>query len=154
MDTIFNKEYNVIQPNWEIQKITLKDILTLWKKTLLFFYPKDNTPGCTLENKDFSCLKWKFQNLWIQLIGISEDSIEEHKIFIFDHQLWNTLISDETWELHRFFSAYWEKNMYWKIFQWVIRTSILLDNKWNILKSWNNVKATGHAQRILQELTT
>lgn len=153
MDAIFDKEYNVIDSNWKLEKIRLKNIISESEKTLLYFYPKDNTPWCTLENKDFSCLKWKFNNLWIQLIWVSKDTIEDHKKFILEHQLWNTLISDEDLELHKLFFAYWEKNNYGKIFLGIIRTTVLLDRKCNILKTRNNIKATGHAERLLKELS-
>jgi peroxiredoxin Q/BCP len=106
-----------------------------------------------LENKDFTCLKWEFEKLCIQLIWVSKDSIESHKKFVINYALENTLISDEKLELHKYFWAYWEKNNYWKIIQWVIRSTFLLDSEWKILKSWKNVKATNHANKILKEVS-
>lgn len=152
MNDIFIKTFKVLTPNLEVKEISLKDLISKFDKTILYFYPKDNTPWCTLENKDFSCLKQKFNDLWINLIWISKDNIDDHKKFILEHKLWNFLISDENLELHKHFWAYWEKNNYWKIITWVIRSTFLLDNNWNILKSWKNVKATNHAEKILKEV--
>lgn len=153
MENIFLKQFVTLLSSWEVREISLKDLLSTSKKTILYFYPKDNTPWCSLENKDFTCLKWEFEKLWIQLIWVSKDSIESHKKFVTNYALENTLISDESLELHKYFWAYWEKNNYWKIVQWVIRSTFLLDNEWNILKSWKNVKATGHVQKILKEVS-
>lgn len=148
-----NAKYDVVSYNWNISTFTLKEILSLWEKTLLYFYPKDNTPGCTIENKDFSCLKEEFSKIWIVVIWVSKDSISSHKKFIESQDLKIDLISDPELTLHKHFWAYWEKNNYWKIVTWVIRSTFLVDNEGNILKSWKNVKATNHAQKALKELS-
>jgi len=148
-----NAKYDVVSYNWNISTFTLKEILSLWEKTLLYFYPKDNTPGCTIENKDFSCLKEEFSKIWIVVIWVSKDSIYSHKKFIESQDLKINLISDPELTLHKHFWAYWEKNNYWKIVTWVIRSTFLVDNEGNILKSWKNVKATNHAQKVLKELS-
>jgi len=148
-----NAKYDVVSYNWNISTFTLKEILSLWEKTLLYFYPKDNTPGCTIENKDFSCLKEEFSKIWIVVIWVSKDSISSHKKFIESQDLKINLISDPELTLHKHFWAYWEKNNYWKIVTWVIRSTFLVDKEGNILKSWKNVKATNHAQKVLKELS-
>lgn len=148
-----NAKYEAIAYTWEVWIFSLKELLSFGKKTLLYFYPKDNTPGCTLENKDFSCLKDEFSKLWIVVIWVSKDTISSHKKFIENHELKVDLISDPDLVLHKYFWAYWEKNNYWKIITWVIRSTFLLDNEWNILKSWKNVKATNHANKILKEVS-
>ena len=146
-----NAIYTFIQ--WEKEgKSLLNDIFSWKEKTLLYFYPRDNTPGCTLEAKDFTCLEKEFQKLWIGLLGVSKDTIDSHKKFIADHQITFPLISDENLELHKQFWAYGEKNNYWKIIQGVIRSTFLIDSTWNIIKAWRNVKATGHAEKVLKEL--
>jgi thioredoxin-dependent peroxiredoxin len=146
-----NTIYTFIQ--WEKEgKSWLGDLLNTHEKTILYFYPRDNTPGCTLEAKDFTCLEKEFQKLWIGLLGVSKDTISSHKKFIADHWITFPLISDENLELHKQFWAYGEKNNYWKIIQWVIRSTFLLDSEGNIIKAWRNVKATGHAEKILKEL--
>ena len=146
------KKYSAITAKWEIAELDLKSLFSFSDKTLLYFYPKDNTPGCTIENKDFSCLKDKFTAKWVTLIGISKDSIESHKKFIESQELQVDLISDPELILHKELKAYWEKNNYWKIVMWVIRSTFLLNKKWEILQEWRNIRAKGHAERILNEI--
>ena len=152
MELDLNVKYEAISYTWDVWTFSLKELLSFGEKTLLYFYPKDNTPGCTLENKDFSCLKDEFAKLWIVVIWVSKDSISSHKKFITSQDLKVDLISDPELVLHKYFWAFWEKNNYWKIIQWVIRTTVLLNNTWNVLKTWNNVKATWHVERLLKEL--
>lgn len=152
METIFIQSLKIVVAG-NIQETTLKDILSQSEKTLLYFYPKNDTPGCTLENTDFTALKSDFQSLWIQLIGVSKDTPESHTNFCWKYALQNPLISDPELELHNFFGAYGEKNNYGKIVQGVIRSTFLLDRNGNILQAWKNVKATGHAQKILKEVS-
>lgn len=148
-----NKKYEAVAYTWDTWVFSLKELLSFGKKTLLYFYPKDNTPGCTIENKDFSCLKGEFAKIWIVVIWVSKDSISSHKDFIKSQDLKVDLISDPELTLHKYFWAYWEKNNYWKIVQGTIRSTFLLDSEGNILKSWKNVKATNHAQKVLKELS-
>lgn len=146
-----NKEYDILLSDWESKKLSINEVL--WEdKTIFYFYPKDNTPWCTLENKDFTCLKDKFKEKWIKLIWVSKDSIESHKKFVEKQGLEIDLISDPELVLHKELSTYWEKNNYWKIVMWIIRSTFLVDNKWNILNEWRNIRATGHAARILKVL--
>lgn len=148
-----NAKYEAVAYTWDTWTFSLKELLGFGKKTILYFYPKDSTPGCTLENKDFSCLKDEFAKIWIVVIWVSKDSISSHRDFIKSEDLKVDLISDPDLVLHKFFWAYWEKNNYWKIVQGTIRSTFLLDSEWNILKSWKNVKATNHAQKVLKELS-
>lgn len=152
MDTIFTQSRTILIAG-NSKETTLKDILSQSGKTLFYFYPKNDTPGCTLENTDFTSLKSDFESLWIQLIWVSKDTIESHQKFCGKYGLQNPLISDSDLELHHFFGAYGEKNNYGKIVQGVIRSTFLLDKEGNILQSWKNVKATRHAQKILKELS-
>ncbi|MBW7954995.1 peroxiredoxin [Candidatus Gracilibacteria bacterium] len=151
MDSIFKKEFEILSLGNQ-KNTSLESILQKNSKVLLYFYPKDNTPGCSLENKDFSCLKDEFEKIGIKLIGVSKDSIDSHKKFVSNYNLENDLISDENLELHKYFKAYGEKNNYGKLILGVIRSSFLIDNNFNILKSWKNIKAKNHAQKVLDEL--
>ena len=145
------KKYDILLTNTEVKNLSLKEIL--WNtKTLIYVYPKDNTPGCTLENKDFSCLRQDFLKKWIKLVWVSKDSIEAHKKFVWNHLLQNDLVSDPELILHKELWAYWEKNNYWKIVLWVIRSTFLFDENQNLVKSWKGIKATWHAQRVLNEI--
>ena len=122
--------------------------------TLLYFYPKDNTPGCTLEATDFSRLQKDFENLGVEIIGVSRDSEASHEKFATKHDLSIWLISDTDESLHNQFGVIWEKKNYGKTVIGVIRSTFLLDSKTGkILLEWRNVKATGHAERILKEVT-
>ena len=144
-------KYSALSHKWDTWVFTLKELLSFSNKTILYFYPKDNTPGCTIDNKDFSCLKEEFKKKWIGLIWVSKDSIESHMKFIENHNLQVDLISDPDLVLHKELWVYGEKNNYWKIVMWIIRSTFLVDSNWEILKEWRNVKATWHAERLLKE---
>ncbi len=144
--------YKAVSSKWEEAEFELWELLSFWEQTLLYFYPKDNTPWCTTESKDFSRLISEFAKLKIVVVWVSKDSVESHKNFITKQELSVDLISDPDLILHKELWAYWEKNSYWKIVEWVIRSTFLLDNEGNVVKEWKNIKATGHAQRVLDEL--
>ena len=144
--------YNILDASWEEKNISLKNILSKNDKTILFFYPRDNTPGCTVENKDFSSLKEEFNKKWINLVWVSKDSIESHKKFVLKQELRNDLISDTDLILHKELWAYGEKNNYWKIVMGVIRSSFLVNKSWEVLQEWRNIRAKWHASRLLGEL--
>ena len=120
--------------------------------TILYFYPKDNTPGCSLEARTFSSLLPEFEQRGIQIIGVSRDSSDSHCSFISKQGLTIGLITDAELTLHRQFAARGEKKNYGKIYEGTIRSTFLLDSKGQILKERRNVKATGHAERVLKEV--
>ncbi len=122
-------------------------------KTLLYFYPKDNTPGCTLEAQDFTRLKGEFAKLGIQIIWVSKDSEASHEKFTTSCSLGIELISDTDGSLHEKFGVIGEKKNYGKIYVGVIRSTFLLDSAGTILQEWRNVKATGHTEKVLNELS-
>lgn len=138
--------------NIEYNENILKDLLKENEKTLLYFYPKDNTPGCTVEATDFSKYKDIFNKNDINVIGVSKDSCASHQKFIDKQNLSIDLISDEEMELHNKFEVIGEKNMYGKIYKWIIRSTFLLDQEGNILKEWRNVKAKWHVEKLIREL--
>jgi peroxiredoxin Q/BCP len=148
---ILNTSFEVVSM-WEHKKDTLKNLLASHTKTILYFYPKDNTPWCSVEAKDFTCMKQKFDDLWIHIIWVSKDSLASHDKFIKDMELDIDLISDPELILHKEFGAFGEKNNYWKIVMWVIRSTFLLDNNGEIIRSWKNVKAKGHVEKVLKEI--
>jgi peroxiredoxin Q/BCP len=130
----------------------LNNIIKESPYTLLYFYPKDDTPGCTLEAQDFTRLKGEFEDLDIHIIGVSKDSESSHAKFCDKFDLGIQLLSDESEELHNKFGVIGEKKNYWKVYIWVIRSTFLLDQNWKIVKEWRNVKATGHAEKVLREI--
>ncbi|PID34605.1 MAG: peroxiredoxin [candidate division SR1 bacterium] len=116
---------------------------------VLYFYPKDDTPGCTVEAKDFSCLQGEFSALGVAILGCSKDDEASHNKFVAKHQLNLTLISDEDLSLHKELGTWGEKKNYGNTYLGVIRSTFLLDKDGNIVKEWRNVRAKGHAQRVL-----
>ncbi len=145
-------KYPALAYTWDIAELSLREIFSFSEKTLLYIYPRDNTPGCTIENKDFSCLVGDFKKLGITLVWLSQDDIESHKKFISDHSLQVDLLSDPELILHKELGAYDTKNLYGKLVTGVIRSTFLFDRAGNLLKSWKNVKATWHAAKILKEV--
>ena len=143
--------FKLVNPDLTEKEIDFEDICN-WKKTILYFYPKDNTPGCTKEAVDFSNLKGEFEKLWYQIVWVSKDSTESHKKFIQKHNLKISLISDPDLKLHNKFWTYWEKKSYGRVTMWTIRSTFVLDENCNIVKEYRNVKATWHAERVLKDL--
>lgn len=128
----------------------LLDTLTNKNKySIIYFYPKDNTPGCSIEAKEFSCLLEEFGGLWCDIIWISKDSEKSHNNFIEKQELKITLLSDPDLILHDKFGVIGEKVNYGKVYKWVIRSTFLLDNHWKIIKERRNVRAKNHAIKVL-----
>ena len=128
--------------NFEIKKI-LKQYL------VIYFYPRDNTPGCTNEAKDFSKLYKEFKKLNCEIFGISKDSVESHKKFISKFKIPFQLLSDEKITALKKYGAWGEKSMYGKKFMGIKRTTVLINQKGKIIKIWNNVKVKDHAKEVL-----
>lgn len=139
----------LIQSDWSVVSTTLPETLSRSSYTLLYFYPKNDTPGCTLEAQDFTKLQAEFAKKWIQIVWVSKDDSDSHCKFVAKYELSPSYISDPDLLLHKKYGAWWEKNNYGKIVTWVIRSTFLLDSDWQELHSWKNVKATWHAQRVL-----
>lgn len=133
--------------------LPLRSILERSPKTLLYFYPKDNTPGCTLEGQDFSRLKEAFLGLGIQIVGVSRDSVASHEKFRSSCHIHLDLISDPDGHIHEAFNAIGEKKLYGKVSRGVIRSTVLLASDGEILREWRNVQATGHAEKVLADIT-
>ena len=118
----------------------------------IYFYPRDNTPGCTNEAKDFAKLYKEFKKLNCEIIGVSKDSIESHKKFINKFKIPFKLLSDEKIIVLKKYEAWGEKSMYGKKFMGVKRTTVLINPKGKIIKIWNNVKVKDHAKEVLNFL--
>lgn len=122
------------------------------KKVILYFYPKDSTSGCTIEAKEFSDLKTAFENKRATIIGVSRDSVKSHLRFIENAGLDILLLSDKDELLSSAFDVIGEKKMYGKTFKGIIRSTFVLDETGNIIKTYRNVKPKGHAKKVLDEL--
>jgi len=116
---------------------------------VIYFYPRDNTPGCTNEAKDFSKLYKEFKRLNCEIFGISKDNIESHKKFISKFKIPFQLLSDEKIIALKKYGAWGEKSMYGKKFMGIKRTTVLISPKGKIIKIWNNVKVKEHAKEVL-----
>lgn len=143
--------YSVIAPGKAAETLTLAQILSVSPKTLLYFYPKDNTPGCTLEGQDFTRLAAEFEAKGIRIVGVSKDDAASHVKFQSSCGIGLPLISDDG-SLCDQFGVMGEKNMYGKKIFGMLRSSFLLDASGAILQEWRNVKATGHAEKVLREI--
>ena len=116
---------------------------------VIYFYPRDNTPGCTNEAKDFSKLYKEFKKLNCDIFGISKDSVDSHKKFISKFKIPFQLLSDEKIVALKKYGAWGEKSMYGKKFMGIKRTTVLINPKGKIIKIWNNVKVKDHAKEVL-----
>lgn len=116
---------------------------------VLFFYPKDDTSGCTTEALDFTSLKEEFDAIGVKLIGISPDSVKRHDKFKAKHGLTVTLASDEEKQVLEAYGVWVEKSMYGRKYMGVERTTLLIDSNGKIVRIWNKVKVAGHAAEVL-----
>jgi peroxiredoxin Q/BCP len=122
------------------------------KYVVLYFYPRDDTPGCTKEAKDFTELKPEFDKLNTIIIGVSTDTLEAHNKFIFKHNLNLELLSDTNKTLCDFFDVWVEKNMYGKKYMGIERSTFLINPTGEILHEWRKVKVAGHAKILLESI--
>ncbi|SHE76072.1 peroxiredoxin Q/BCP [Marinitoga hydrogenitolerans DSM 16785] len=141
-------DFEIIETNGNI--IKNEDLKGKW--IVLYFYPKDNTPGCTTEAKDFSSLIDEFKKLNAEVIGISPDDVEKHKKFILKHDLKVKLGSDENKELLERVGVWQKKKMFGKEYYGVVRTTVLIDPEGKIVYVWEKVKVKDHAENVLEKL--
>lgn len=119
-------------------------------KLVIFFYPKDDTPGCTTENKDFSALKDQFEAAGTKLLGVSKDPAKKHAKFIAKHGLTAPLATDaEEGGLSDALGVWAEKQMYGKTYMGMVRATYLVDASGKIARIWDKVKVAGHAEEVL-----
>jgi peroxiredoxin Q/BCP len=120
------------------------------RKLVLFFYPKDDTPGCTTENKDFSALAGAFADAGVALLGVSKDPPQKHQKFIAKHELTAQLASDaEADGLSDALGIWTEKQNYGRSYMGMVRTTYLVGPDGKIARIWNKVKVKGHAEEVL-----
>ncbi len=127
--------------------ISLSDFIG--KKVILYFYPRDNTPGCTTEACEFRDTHDDYQNSGAVVIGVSPDTVASHKKFGGSHDLPFLLLADPEKEVIRLYEAEKEKNMYGKMVMGVQRSTFVIDEEGTILKIFPKVKAEGHAREVL-----
>lgn len=120
------------------------------KKVVLYFYPKDDTSGCTIEAKDFSCLVDKFAKEGAAVIGISPDSSKSHVKFRTKHDLNISLLADEEKKAIQAYGVWAEKSMYGRKYMGVDRSTFLIGKDGKIEAAWKGVKVPGHAEAVLE----
>ena len=130
-------------------EVNLADLPAEW--LVIYFYPKDSTPGCTTQAVGFSCLKDQFDALDATVIGVSRDSVKAHQNFTEKQALSIDLISDKEEVLCQLFDVIKEKNMYGKKVMGIERSTFIFHHK-KLVKSYRKVKAAGHAEQVLEDL--
>ena len=119
-------------------------------KLVLYFYPKDNTPGCTREGQDFRDAYPKFIKANADVLGVSRDSVRTHENFCTKHSFPFNLLSDAEEELCRQFDVIKEKNMYGRKYMGIERSTFLIDEKGVLRQEWRKVKVPGHVDEVLE----
>jgi len=129
------------------QTIDLKDLRG--KKVVLYFYPKDSTPGCTTESQDFAANHAKFKRAGAVILGVSRDSIASHEKFKAKHAFPFELLSDTDEKACGIFDVIKEKNMYGRKVMGIERSTFLIDEKGKLQQEWRKVKVKGHVDEVL-----
>ena len=148
-----------LKPNTKAPKFKLSstdggifELGKIKKNIILYFYPKDDTPGCTLESKDFSKLNNLINKNKTIVLGISKDSIESHLKFKKKYKLKFNLLSDEKKEVIKKYRVWGKKSFLGKEFMGIIRTTFLINSKGKIHKIWSNVRVKDHAKEVFKEI--
>ncbi len=119
------------------------------KKVVLYFYPRDDTPGCTTEALEFTSLGEEFKAAGAQVIGVSKDTVAKHDKFIAKYDLGVILASDAEGDVCERYGVWVEKNMYGKVSMGIERATFLIDGEGRVAQVWRKVKAKGHATEVL-----
>ena len=137
-------------PDQDGDEVSLTALRGRW--VVLYFYPKDDTPGCTTEACEFTEGIEAFRSLDAVVLGCSPDSPEQHRKFIAKHELGIRLLSDPDHEVLEAYGAWGEKNMYGKISVGVIRSTVIIDPEGRVAQQWKRVSAKGHAGKVREKL--
>ena len=137
-------------PSTNKSNYSLKE--SLGKYIVIYFYPKDDTPGCTIETNDFNKLLPKFKKLNCEIYGISKDSISSHNKFRNKFKIKFNLLTDEKLKVLKKYKVWGKKKFMGKEFMGILRTTFLIDKKGKIIKIWENVRVKDHAKDVLKTL--
>ncbi len=145
-------EIGKVAPNFKLpatgeQQLELKSLRG--QKVVLYFYPKDNTPGCTTESQDFAAANARFKRAGAVIIGVSRDSIASHEKFRAKFKLPFHLVSDADEKACNLYDVIKEKNMYGRKVMGIVRSTFLIDEKGKLRQEWRKVKVAGHADEVL-----
>lgn len=122
----------------------------LGKKVVVYFYPRDNTPGCTTEGKDFNHFLPQFGEKNTVVVGVSNDSLQKHKNFSDKHAFQFPLIADVDKQISELFGVYQLKKFMGKEHMGIVRSTFLIDEHGKLLKAWRKVKVKGHVEEVLK----
>ena len=137
-------------PSTNKKEFSLKD--SMGNFVVLYFYPKDDTPGCTIETNDFNKLLPKFKKLNCEILGISKDNLKSHDKFRDKYNIKFDLLADEEIKVLKKYKVWAKKKFMGREFMGIVRTTFLIDKKGKIIKIWNNVKVKDHAKEVLETL--
>ena len=137
-------------PNQDSEEVCLRDLQGSW--VILYFYPKDSTPGCTTEALDFTAHLKDFEDLGATVLGLSPDSVRRHKNFIAKKELGVTLLSDEEKEVLKAYGVWQLKKNYGREYMGVVRSTFIIDPDGKIVAKWEKVRVKGHVQEVLNRL--
>ncbi len=137
-------------PNQDENEICLRDLRGKW--VVLYFYPKDNTPGCTTEACDFTENLPDFEELDAVILGVSPDSPKKHRNFIEKKGLKITLLSDESKEVLEKYGVWQLKKMCGREYMGVVRTTYLIDPEGKVAARWDKVRVKGHVEKVKEKL--
>ena len=144
------KAPNFVVSSTSNEKYSLKD--SLGKYVVLYFYPKDDTPGCTIETNDFNKLLLKFKKLDCEIYGVSKDNLKSHDKFREKYKIKFDLLSDEEIKILKKYKVWGKKKFMGREYMGISRTTFLIDKKGKIIKIWDNVKVKDHAKEGLDTL--
>ncbi|MEM8829146.1 MAG: thioredoxin-dependent thiol peroxidase [Cyanobacteria bacterium P01_G01_bin.19] len=137
-------------PDRDENNVSLQDKQGSW--VVLYFYPKDNTPGCTTEAKDFTAYAEEFAQLGAEVIGISPDSVKSHGKFIDKHELSVQLLADPEHEIIESYGVWRLKKFMGKEYMGVVRSTFLISPEGKIAQVWDKVRVKAHVEKVLEEL--
>jgi peroxiredoxin Q/BCP len=137
-------------PSTNKNEYSLKD--SIGNYVIIYFYPKDDTPGCTIETNDFNKLLPKFKKLNCEILGISKDNLKSHNKFRDKYKIKFDLLADEELKVLKKYKVWGKKKFMGREFMGIIRSTYLIDKKGKILKVWDNVKVKDHAKEVLKTL--
>ena len=147
---INSKAPNFILSSTSKVKYSLRD--SIGKFVVIYFYPKDDTPGCTIETNDFNKLIPKFEKLNCEVYGISKDSIKSHDKFKNKYKIKFDLLSDQEIKVLKKYKVWGKKKFMGREFMGTIRSTFLVDKTGKIIKIWDNVKVKDHAKEVFDTL--
>ena len=146
---------NTKAPNFKLPSTSKDDYSiknSIGKYIVIYFYPKDDTPGCTIETNDFNKLLTKFKKLECEVYGVSKDNLKSHDKFRDKYKIKFDLLDDEELKVLKKYKVWGKKKFMGREFMGVLRTTFLIDKKGKIIKIWDNVKVKDHAKEILEFL--